>query len=126
MAFQGATEATRFKLIAPETLQVLQQHRREQGIAALDLARDGNEIPVQKTAKNKRIVAAIKETSDVLGNTPAVCRGSYVCPEIISAFEKGQVIDNYASSLDNLIAYRGSGLHKAEQALLKFLKRGVR
>lgn len=95
-------------------------------VCACALARDGNEIPLQKTAKNKRIVAAIKETSEVLGNTPAVCRSSYVCPEIISAFEKGQVIDNYASSLDNLIAYRGRGLHKAEHALLKFLKRGVK
>src|SRR5688572_15707002 len=95
-------------------------------VCACALARDGTEIPLQKTAKNKRIVSAIKETSEILGNTPAVCRGSYVCPEIISAFEKGQVIDNYASSLDNLIAYRGRGLHKAEQALLKFLKRGLR
>jgi DNA topoisomerase IB len=55
-----------------------------------------------------------------------VCRGSYVCPEIISAFEKGQVIGNHAPSLEKLIAYRGHGLHKAEQALLKFLKRGSR
>jgi hypothetical protein len=36
------------------------------------------------------------------------------------------VIDNYAQKLDDLIAYRGRGLHKAEQALLKFLKRGVK
>jgi DNA topoisomerase-1 len=95
-------------------------------VCACALARDGSEIPVQKTAKNKRIVAAIKETAEVLGNTPAVCRGSYVCPEIISAFEKGQVIGNHAPSLEKLIAYRGHGLHKAEQALLKFLKRGSR
>lgn len=96
-------------------------------VCAVALAReDGNEMPLQKTAKNKRIVAAIKETAEVLGNTPAVCRSSYVCPEIISAFEKGQVIGNHASSLENLIGYRGNGLHKAEQALLKFLKRGVK
>jgi len=96
-------------------------------VCAVALAReDGNEMPLKKTAKNKRIVAAIKETAEVLGNTPAVCRSSYVCPEIISAFEKGQVIGNHASSLENLIGYRGNGLHKAEQALLKFLKRGVK
>jgi DNA topoisomerase-1 len=97
-------------------------------VCAVALAReDGSEMPLQKkTAKNKRIVAAIKETSEVLGNTPAVCRSSYVCPEVISAFEKGQVIGNHASSLENLIGYRGYGLQKAEQALLKFLKRGSR
>lgn len=95
-------------------------------VCACALAREGNEIPTRKTARNKKIVAAIKETAEVLGNTPAVCRGSYVCPEIINAFEKGRVIDNYAQKLDDLIAYRGRGLHKAEQALLNFLKRGVK
>jgi DNA topoisomerase I len=95
-------------------------------LCACALAREGREIPLQKTAKNKRIVAAIKETAEVLGNTPAVCRGSYVCPEIIDAFEKGRVIDSSINNLSDLIAFRGQGLHKAEKALLKFLKRGVK
>src|SRR5215217_824389 len=77
-------------------------------------------------ARNERIVAAIKETAEVLGNTPAVCRGSYVCPEIISSFEKGQIIDASITNLDDLIGFRGRGLHKAEQSLLKFLKKGVK
>lgn len=95
-------------------------------VCACALARDGSEIPEKKTTRNKRIVAAIKETAEVLGNTPAVCRGSYVCPEIINSFEKGQVIDNCTTKVDDLIAFRGRGLHKAEQALLKFLKKGVK
>ena len=95
-------------------------------VCACALAREETtETPLKKTAKNKRIVAAIKETAEVLGNTPAVCRGSYVCPEIIGAFEKGQVIDSSVDNLTDLIAFRGRGLHKAEKALLKFLKRGV-
>ena len=96
-------------------------------VCACALARENiNETPLPKTAKNKRIVAAIKETAEVLGNTPAVCRGSYVCPEIINAFDKGQVIDTSVNKLDDLIGFRGHGLHKAEKALLKFLKRGVK
>lgn len=95
-------------------------------VCACALAREGSEIPEHKTARNKRIVAAIKETAEVLGNTPAVCRGSYVCPEVINEFEKGKIIDNCSSSLDDLIAFRGRGLHTAEKALLKFLKRGVK
>ena len=95
-------------------------------VCACALAREGIETPLKKTAKNKRVVAAIKETAEVLGNTPAVCRGSYVCPEIINAFDKGRVIDTSISNLDDLIAFRGHGLHKAEKALLKFLKRGVK
>ena len=95
-------------------------------VCACALARNGNGIPEKKTARNKQIVAAIKETAEVLGNTPAVCRGSYVCPEIISSFEKGQVMDECSDNLDDLIAYRGRGLHKAEESLLKFLKRGAK
>jgi DNA topoisomerase I len=95
-------------------------------VCACALARNGVEISEKKTARNKRIVAAIKETAEVLGNTPAVCRGSYVCPEIISSFEKGQVIEASVTNLDSLIGFRGRGLHKAEQSLLKFLKKGVK
>ena len=95
-------------------------------VCACALAREGGEIPKQKTAKNKRIVAAIKETAEVLGNTPAVCRGSYVCPEIINSFEKGQIIDHYFRSVDDMLAFRGRGLHKSEKALLKFLRRGTK
>jgi DNA topoisomerase-1 len=93
-------------------------------VCACALAREGD-VPARKTARNKKIVAAIKETAEVLGNTPAVCRGSYVCPEIINAYEKGRVIDNHFEKLDDLVAYRGRGLHRAEQSLLRFLKRGV-
>lgn len=95
-------------------------------VCACALARNGDEILDQptKTARKKKLVAAIKETAEVLGNTPAVCRGSYVCPEIINSFEKGVVIDNCSSKLEDLIAYRGIGLHQAEQSLLRFLKRG--
>jgi DNA topoisomerase-1 len=95
-------------------------------VCACALARNDGEIPEKKTARNKRIVAAIKETAEVLGNTPAVCRGSYVCPEIISSFEKGQVIEARITNLDDLIGFRGRGLHKAEQSLLKFLKQGIK
>jgi len=93
-------------------------------VCACALARNGVEMPETKTARNKRVVEAIKETAEALGNTPAVCRSSYVCPEIISSFEKGQVIDACTTKLDELIAFRGRGLHKAEEALLKFLKKG--
>lgn len=93
-------------------------------VCACALAREGDEIPDKKTARKKKIVEAIKETAEVLGNTPAVCRGSYVCPEIINSFEKGQVIDNCSSKLEDLISYRGRGLHQAEQSLLRFLKQG--
>jgi DNA topoisomerase-1 len=94
-------------------------------VCACALARsNGNEMPATATATKKKIVAAIKETAEVLGNTPAVCRSSYVCPLILVSYEKGQMINHCSSSLESLVGFRGYGLHKAERALLRFLKRG--
>jgi DNA topoisomerase-1 len=98
-------------------------------VCACALARAGVDMPPESTmrtqarVRKRRIVAAIKETSEVLGNTPAVCRSSYVCPEVIHEFEKDKVIDSCFSKLEDLIAFRGRGLHDAERALLKFLSR---
>lgn len=98
-------------------------------VCACALAREGVEMPEESTlrtqarVRKRRIVAAIKETSEVLGNTPAVCRSSYVCPEVIYDFEKGKVIESCFTNLADLVSFRGRGLHAAERALLKFLSR---
>ncbi len=59
----------------------------------------------------------------MLGNTPAVCRSSYICPEVINSFERGRIIDGHFETLEALIGYRGRKLHRGEAALLKFLKK---
>ena len=56
-------------------------------VCACALARAGTELVEKKTARKRKVVAAIKETAEALGNTPAVCRSSYICPEIINSFE---------------------------------------
>ena len=91
-------------------------------VCASALARAGSEALDGKTARKRQLVAAIKETAQLLGNTPAVCRSSYICPEIISSFEKGS-INGQLKSFENLVEYRGRTLHEAERALLRFLKR---
>jgi DNA topoisomerase-1 len=96
-------------------------------ICACALARAGTDDNSEKPSNRKRkMVAAIKETAEILGNTPAVCRGSYICPEILTGFEKGKIIDNYFKTLADFIAFRGHTLHSAERALLRFLKRSAR
>jgi DNA topoisomerase-1 len=92
-------------------------------ICACALARAGTEAGEKKTGRKRKVVAAIKETAAMLGNTPAVCRSSYINPAVIHSFEKGMTIDGHFETLEDLIAYRGRKLHKAEQGLLKFLKR---
>jgi DNA topoisomerase-1 len=39
------------------------------------------------------VVAAIKATSRLLGNTPAVARASYVHPAVVEAFEQGRTAE---------------------------------
>jgi len=69
------------------------------------------------------IMAAIEETAAALGNTPAVSRDAYICPAIITSFEKGEVINCYFETLQKLTSYRGLKLHRAERALLRLLKK---
>jgi len=60
-------------------------------LAAVALAR--RETPTSPTAAKRAVSAAIKEVATQLGNTPAVCRASYVDPRIIDRFVEGVVID---------------------------------
>lgn len=90
---------------------------------ACALARAASEPAETERERKRKIVAAVKETAEALGNTPAVCRSSYVCPEIIDSFETGQCIKKYFGSLNELTRYRGRKLHPAEKSLLGFMKR---
>jgi DNA topoisomerase I len=94
-------------------------------VCACALAKMGTEIDEKGAARKRKVVQAIKETADILGNTPAVCRGSYICPEIIDSFERGKIINKYFNSLDELMRYRGKKLHAAEKSLLAFMKRSA-
>jgi DNA topoisomerase-1 len=91
-------------------------------ICACALARAQASVNGDQPAAKRQLVAAIKETAEALGNTPAVCRAAYVCPLIMTGFEKGQVIDRYFRSVQDLMTYRGGSLHPAERSLLKFLR----
>jgi len=91
-------------------------------ICACALARLGTDAEDKLTTRKKKIVAAIKETADALGNTPAVCRSSYICPNIISSFETGKTLSSCFSSVEAFLRYRGSKLHSSERALVRLLK----
>jgi len=95
-------------------------------ICACALARVGTEVIEKHTVRNRKIVEAIKETAAVLGNTPAVCRSSYICPMVIDRFLAGKTVDQYFSTVQELIAFRGKKLHPAEEAVLKFLRNSAK
>jgi DNA topoisomerase-1 len=59
--------------------------------AAVSLARTG---PADTAAERKRaILEAVRAAAEVLGNTPAIARGSYVDPRLLDAYESGDTID---------------------------------
>jgi DNA topoisomerase IB len=46
-----------------------------------------------KTGRKRAITRAVKETAHYLGNTPAVCRASYIDPRVFDAYRGGLVLD---------------------------------
>ncbi|MGA5302648.1 DNA topoisomerase IB [Nucisporomicrobium flavum] len=59
--------------------------------AAEELAEAGPQKT--KTARKKAVSHAMKEVAELLGNTPAVARASYVDPRVVEAYEKGETVD---------------------------------
>ena len=60
-------------------------------LAAIALAVSG-EVAGTKTGRKRAVVRAVKEVSHYLGNTPAVCRASYIDPRVIDAYNGGLII----------------------------------
>lgn len=74
------------------------------------------------TARKRVVTHAVKEVSTYLGNTPAVCRRSYIDPRVLERFEHGQTIERAvpllgADSGDGELASFGA----AERAVLRLL-----
>jgi DNA topoisomerase I len=95
-------------------------------VCACALARAGVDDNDSESSRKRKVVAAIKETAEILGNTPAVCRSSYICPEILAGFDKGRVIRKYFDKPQDFAAFRGRTLHTAEKALVRFLKNAAK
>jgi DNA topoisomerase I len=93
-------------------------------ICACALARAEAEVTWNgnKRARRKALIAAIGETAAYLGNTPAVCRSSYINPLVLDNFENGRVIKHYFKSVEELVERKMHGLHPSEKALLKLLE----
>jgi DNA topoisomerase-1 len=89
-------------------------------IAACELARAKPESVPGRTSSKRVVSAAVKATAHVLGNTPAVCRSSYINPGVLSAFERGRVVEKYFRTVEDLVHLK-RGLHGAEKALVALL-----
>lgn len=90
-------------------------------LCACALARTGADPAESATARRKKVVAAVRDTAGVLGNTPAVCRKSYIYASVIDSFERGRTISHVFQTAGEIVARR-RGLHAAEKDVLRLLK----
>jgi DNA topoisomerase I len=67
------------------------------------------DAPTTDTARKRAVTRAVKEVAHYLGNTPAVCRASYIDPRVIDLYNDGVTVRN---DLDRL----GAGAQFGELA----------
>ncbi|HEU4521681.1 MAG TPA: DNA topoisomerase IB [Thermoanaerobaculia bacterium] len=77
-----------------------------------------------KTARKRNVRKAIVATSEQLGNTPAVCKSSYVCPRLLDEYLEGRPFESLRKTRRGSPVVR-SGLSIEEKALLKFLRETI-
>jgi DNA topoisomerase-1 len=92
-------------------------------LGACALARQGYPVPPSGRAVRSRINAAMKETAHLLGNTPTVCRASYVSPQVLSAFEAGRLIAD-PPALEHLVRASPRVLAAVERKLSRIIRNG--
>jgi DNA topoisomerase I len=95
-------------------------------ICACILSRDQEPAPDTKTARRSRAAAALRETAEWLGNTPAICKASYVAPCVLKDFAEGRILGPPGTSVEELVRRRSPGLHRVERALLRRLQESTR
>jgi DNA topoisomerase-1 len=93
-------------------------------ICANVLARMSAEAVEGVTDRRKMLTEAVKQTAAQLGNTPAVCKSSYIWPSILSSAYKGKVLTSWFPTVEELISCSGRKLSVCEAALLELLHEG--
>ena len=93
-------------------------------ICANVLARLHGEIVAGRTDKRRMITAAVRETAAQLGNTPAVCKSSYIWPSILGSFYKGRVLEPHFPTVDALLGCASTKLGRCEAGLVSLLRNG--
>jgi len=93
-------------------------------LAAVALAVSG-EAHGSKTGRTRAISRSVQEVAHYLGNTPAVCRASYIDPRVFDRFRDGLTI---GGALDDIgeVAYGEPATQGAiEEAVLDLLERDL-
>jgi DNA topoisomerase I len=70
----------------------------------------------------KNVVAAVKRVAERLGNTPAVCRSSYIHPEVLDAYLDGSMLETLRRRAAKELTEHAGELAAAEAAALGLLQ----
>jgi DNA topoisomerase IB len=93
-------------------------------LAAVALAVSG-EAHGTKTGRRRAITRAVKEVAHYLGNTPAVCRASYIDPRVFDRFRDGLTIGGALGQLGEVEFGEPATQGAIEEAVLDLLERDV-
>ncbi len=92
-------------------------------LAAIELAELGR-AENEKQAK-RNIVRAVQKVADRLGNTPTVCRGSYIHPLVIKRYIQGHTLDEFRPRKSRFIRRNQPEYEVEELALMRLLRAEV-
>ena len=90
-------------------------------LAAVALAVSGRAAG-SKTARARAITRAVKEVSHYLGNTPAVCRASYIDPRVFDRYRDGVTIGGALDLLGDVDFGEPATQGAVEEAVLDLLE----
>lgn len=74
----------------------------------------------------KNVVQAVESVAKLLGNTPAICRKSYIHPAIFDGYLDGSLRRALKRRADAKLANLASGLKADEAAVMAFLSRALK
>lgn len=89
-------------------------------LAAIELAEIGADTDEKEI--NYNTVKAVKRVAGHLGNTPAVCRSSYIHPLVIEKYRKGITLNEFRPRAKRFIRRLEEEYQPEETALLKLLR----
>jgi DNA topoisomerase IB len=80
-----------------------------------------SERPASRTARNRAITRSVKEVAHYLGNTPAVCRASYIDPRVFDRYAAGVTIRDALDALGNVDLGEPATQGEVEAAVIELL-----
>jgi DNA topoisomerase IB len=89
-------------------------------LAAVGVAVSGRAAG-SRTARNRAVTRAVKEVSHYLGNTPAVCRASYIDPRVFDKYAAGVTIGDALDALGDVDLGEPATQGEVEAAVIELL-----